>query len=97
MPHSKQLQLFRKVAFAEGLSYLLLFGLTMPLKYMLDMPLPNKIVGYLHGALFFAYFILLLQLKKPENWSWMTMFWWALASILPFGTFVADAKLIKKY
>ncbi|MFN3316530.1 MAG: DUF3817 domain-containing protein, partial [Raineya sp.] len=44
---------FRKVAFAEGISYLL-FALTMPLKYIFKIPEPNYVVGLAHGLLFVA-------------------------------------------
>ena len=50
--------LFRVIAILEGISYLALFAVTMPLKYMADLPMPNKYVGYAHGVLFIAYVVL---------------------------------------
>ena len=52
------LKLFRATAILEGISYLALFGITMPLKYWAGIPEPNKIVGYAHGVLFIAFIIL---------------------------------------
>ena len=49
---------FRITAILEGISYLLLFALTMPLKYWADMTEPNKVVGYAHGFLFIAYVVI---------------------------------------
>lgn len=45
------LKSFRYTAILEGISYLL-FGLTMPLKYMYDILEPNFYVGMAHGLLF---------------------------------------------
>ena len=54
----KQLHRFRMVAIAEGISFLVLLGIAMPLKYILDVPEAVKVVGWIHGALFvtFIYF-----------------------------------------
>lgn len=86
----------RIVAILEGISYLLL-GITMPLKYVYEMPKPNYFVGMAHGVLFIAYIILVLWVGKKYKWNLLTLFWALLASLIPFGTFVADAKIFKKY
>ncbi len=52
------LNIFRTTAILEGISYISLFAITMPLKYLADLPMPNKYVGYAHGGLFIAYIIL---------------------------------------
>ena len=39
----------------EGVSYLLLLGVAMPMKYFFDLPLAVKIVGMVHGVLFLGY------------------------------------------
>ncbi len=82
---------FRAVAFAEGISYLLL-GITMVLKYKYQMPTPNYIVGMAHGALFILYIGLLLYVGIMHKWGFVRMFLAFLASLVPFGTFYADAK-----
>lgn len=89
------LGVLRLLALLEGISYLL-FALTMPLKYMYDMPMPNKIVGMAHGFLFLAYCAFVFIVNQDKKWSLMTNFWSYLASLIPFGTFVADAKIFKK-
>jgi integral membrane protein len=85
----------RLLALLEGISYLL-FALTMPLKYMYEMPMPNKIVGMAHGFLFIAYCAMVFIVNQEKKWSLVTNFWAYLASLIPFGTFVADAKIFKK-
>ena len=86
----------RFLAIAEGISYLLL-ALTMPLKYMYDYPMPNKIVGMAHGVLFVAYCVWVIVVANDKKWKFTTTFAAGIASLLPFGTFVADAKIFKKY
>ncbi|XOV68511.1 MAG: DUF3817 domain-containing protein [Fluviicola sp.] len=85
----------RILAVAEGISYLLL-ALTMPLKYMYEMGMPNKIVGMAHGVLFIAYCVWVVIYGREAKWKLSTIGWSLLASLLPFGTFVADAKIFKK-
>ncbi|MFM7021948.1 MAG: DUF3817 domain-containing protein [Flavobacteriales bacterium] len=92
MNHLKTLRI---LAILEGISYLMLFGVTMPLKYAAEMPGPNKIVGMIHGVLFIAYCIWVIQAARDHKWSFSKIAWALLASVLPFGTFVADKKLFK--
>ena len=95
MNFSSKLGLLRITGFLEGCSFLAL-GLTMIMKYQYDMPSANKIVGYAHGFLFIAYVILVLLVAVERKWAFLMTFWALLASLLPFGTFVADAKIFNK-
>ncbi|MFA5670517.1 MAG: DUF3817 domain-containing protein [Balneolaceae bacterium] len=88
------LGILRILAFVEGISYLS-FALTMPLKYMFDMPMPNKIVGMAHGILFIAYCVMVFVVNLDKKWSLRINFWAYFASLIPFATFVADAKIFK--
>lgn len=92
--HTNNLRWLRIFALIEGFSYLLL-GVTMPLKYQLDMGMPNKIVGMLHGVFFIGYCLLVFIVNRNVKWSLATNFWAYLASLVPFGTFIADAKIFK--
>ncbi|GAB5415921.1 MAG: DUF3817 domain-containing protein [Crocinitomicaceae bacterium] len=85
----------RILAILEGISYLML-AITVPLKYWYDMGTPNKIVGMAHGVLFIAYCVWVVVYGRDAKWKLSTIAWSLLASILPFGTFVADAKIFKK-
>lgn len=87
---------FRILAFVEGVSFLVILFITMPLKYMYDTPGPNKVLGMVHGLLFLGYCAYALQLKWERGWSFMKLLWLWLASIVPFGTFVADYKLLRE-
>jgi len=78
----------------EGISYLLL-GVTMPIKYVLGLPVPNYIVGMAHGWLFIMYIALTVQNARIHQWSLKETFYVLVASLVPFGTFFADAKILK--
>ena len=86
----------RILAFAEGVSFLLILFVTMPLKYGMGMADPNYVVGLIHGLLFVMYVGLVLQVKITYDWSWKKTFWAWLASIVPFGTFIADKRLFRE-
>ena len=87
---------FRKIAFAEGVSFLVLLFIAMPLKYLAGQPVAVKIVGGLHGLLFVAFIVMIFEAKKEYNKNWSWAFKSFIASILPFGTFVMDHKYWKK-
>ena len=77
----------------EGVSYLLLLGVAMPLKYAFGLPLAVKIVGMAHGVLFLAYCALLVPCLRKFKWNMGFGLYLFLATLIPFGTFVTDRKL----
>ncbi len=83
----------RYIGKAEGISYLLLLGIAMPLKYMAGMPLAVTVVGSIHGLLFVVFCFALLHalLKTPLPFHWAVIAF--IASLLPFGPFVIDQRL----
>ena len=84
----------RALAILEGISYLL-FGLTMPLKYVYEINMPNRIVGMIHGILFIAYIVWVLLAAREKKWGYQLTAICLVASLLPFATFWVDAKLLK--
>lgn len=92
----KTFRWFRKVAFAEGVSFLVLLFVAMPLKYFADMPLAVTVVGGLHGVLFVAFAILAREVKSDYKKDFKWLMRAGLASILPFGTFVMDKQWRKE-
>ena len=81
---------FRIVAFLEGISYILLVGVTMPLKYLADTPGPNKVVGMTHGVLSVAFVAVLISVWVDRGWSWKRALMALLSSLVPLGTFVFE-------
>ncbi len=84
---------FRAVALAEGLSFVALLFIAMPLKYAAGMPLPVKYTGWAHGLLFVLYLFTLMEVAIAHRWSIVRVLGAFVASLLPFGTFVLDARL----
>ena len=91
-----QLGRLRLLGFVEGVSFLLILFVTMPLKYYFDQPQPNKIIGMVHGVLFIGYCYLVVDVGFEKGWSWKVIGLGLLASIIPFGTFGADWKLFRE-
>lgn len=87
----------RIIGFLEGVSFLLLMGVGMPLKYIGGYPHATQDIGMAHGVLFILYVIAVFPVRRELKWSTLTTFWVLLASLLPFGTFVADYKVFRKY
>lgn len=83
----------RIVGFIEGISYLLLLGVAMPLKYLADMPSAVRVVGMAHGVLFIAYVAALVWTASVRKWPIMRSIEGFVASLYPFGTFIFDRKL----
>jgi integral membrane protein len=84
------------IAIAEGISFLVLLFIAMPLKYIFKFPQAVKVFGWVHGALFVAFIYLMFEVfshfKKPFAWLVKAF----AASIIPFGTFVLDKELKKE-
>ena len=83
----------RVIGFVEGISYLVLMGIAMPLKYLAGMPLPVKVTGWAHGVLFVLFCFALLQVFLVRRWSFLKGALAFAASLVPFGTFVLDRRL----
>jgi integral membrane protein len=81
------LRQFRIVSILEGISYLLLLLIGMPLKYFAAMPLPNKVIGLAHGVLFVLYLAYLGIVYFKHKWTLWELFVGFLASLVPLGTF----------
>ena len=90
------LNTFRIVALLEGLSYILLLFIAVPIKYFGQDPQYVKLLGMPHGLLFVGYIVLAVLIGKELKWSTKTFALVFLASILPFATFYVDQKILKK-
>ena len=80
----------RIVGITEGISFLVLLLIAMPMKYYFGMPMAVKIVGWLHGVLFIAYIGAVLLAIKAMQWNWFSVLVALAASLIPIGTFVLD-------
>ncbi|MCB9197879.1 MAG: DUF3817 domain-containing protein [Flavobacteriales bacterium] len=92
---NSNLNVFRKVALFEGLSYLILLVLTLN-KYLLSgSEMAVKIFGNVHGFLFVLYIIMMFIVGSKYKWDFMMYIIMFLGAILPFGTFVVDSRFLK--
>ena len=83
----------RLVAILEGVSFLVLLLIAMPLKYLAGQPQAVRHVGMAHGVLFVVYVLLVIQVAIERRWSFGKTALALGASVFPFGTFWADRRL----
>jgi integral membrane protein len=88
------LKTFRWIAIAEGISYIAFF-ITMPLKYMMEILWPNKIVGIAHGILFIVYVVYAYLVTEEQKWTMKRFVLLFIASLLPFATFYVERKYLR--
>jgi len=89
----RAIEQLRWIGIAEGVSFLLLLLIAMPLKYMYDYPLPVKITGWIHGLLFMLYIAAVLRVAFAMKWKFSRIALFLSASVLPLATFILDKSL----
>ncbi|WP_078411759.1 DUF3817 domain-containing protein [Priestia abyssalis] len=87
--------LLRRIGIIEGISYLILLFIAMPLKYFADFPIFVQIFGMAHGVLFVLFVLMLVVVWFKHRWPFIRVVGAFIASLLPFGTFVLDTRLRK--
>jgi integral membrane protein len=85
--------LLRLVSLAEGVSYVVLLGIAMPLKYGANMPGAVKIVGSIHGALFVVFCVALLRAMLGARWPISRAALVFVASLVPLAAFWMDRRI----
>ena len=86
---------FRLISLLDGLSYILLLFIAVPIKYWVGDESYVKILGMPHGVLFMLYLVLSLLIKDDYQWKRHDVLIVCLASIIPFGTFYIDRKYLR--
>ena len=92
--NNKMVGVFKVISFLEGVSYILLLFIGVPLKYFLGNDILVKTLGMPHGLLFLAYIILALVIRSKMKWSPKTTFIVLILSLVPFGTFYVNRKYL---
>lgn len=80
----------RFIGIAEGISFLVLLLIAMPLKYFFGVPMAVKVVGWAHGVLFILYILVVFLAIKAMDWGFFGVVIALAASLIPGGTFVLD-------
>lgn len=88
---------FAATALVEGISYIVLLGIAMPIKYFLGYPSVVTIVGWAHGVLFMVYVALLVVCWAKYRWTFGRVFFYFIASLLPVVPFFVERRLRKEY
>lgn len=86
---------FKNVATIEGISFLILLFIAMPLKYMAGIPIATKIVGMIHGALFIWFLKAQWDAHKEYGFSFKFNILAFISSLIPFATFLLKKELDK--
>lgn len=86
----------RAVGIWEGTSFLVLLGIAMPLKYFAGHPEAVRMVGMAHGILFLLYVAATIQAAMKYDWPWRRTTAVLIASVLPAGPFVIDARILRE-
>jgi integral membrane protein len=84
---------FRLVSYIEGISYLLLVFIAMPVKYILDNPILVKYSGMGHGILFILFIILLVVSAIKYKFENIFSFKLFIAAQIPFGFIYIENRL----
>jgi integral membrane protein len=90
---SNAIDRLRLASCLDGISYLILLGIAMPLKYLAGEPLAVRIVGMAHGVLFLSLCACLLEVlvRRKLSFKWCCIVF--LCALFPFAPFFLDRKL----
>lgn len=94
--NDKLLSRFCTFAILEGISYLFLLGIAMPLKYIGGNPILVHYGGWVHGLLFIGYLIFLIKSALRDDWKTGKIALAFFAAFIPFATFYVEWKLKKE-
>lgn len=88
--------LLRLLGFLEGISFILLVFIAMPIKYIGGNPQPVQVFGQAHGLLFVIFIVYTVFNGIKLKWTYNVIIQVLISSILPFGTFYIDKKILSK-
>ena len=92
-PHDRPVAWLRRAGIIEGISWLVLLFIAMPLKYGLGQPMAVRIVGSVHGGLFVLFVGLLAWAHFARRWSMLRSAGLFVSALLPFGFLFVDQSL----
>jgi len=86
---------FKWISLIEGISFLVLLFIAMPLKYIYELPMAVTVVGWIHGVLFVIYIYVVFPTASKLKWDFSRTLFALIASVPPFGPFIFDRNLRK--
>ncbi|MBL6970090.1 MAG: DUF3817 domain-containing protein [Campylobacterales bacterium] len=90
MKNKTILEKFRTINFIEGISYIVLLFIAMPLKYVFGIAVATKVMGSIHGFLFIVFMFLLASAHDEYKFKLGFTIKLFIASLIPFGTTWSD-------
>ena len=84
---------FKIINLLEGISFLALLFVAMPIKYQLGEPMAVTIVGWTHGILFIAYIVSANAVAQQYKWPEKETFKIMIAGMIPFAFLFVNKKL----
>jgi integral membrane protein len=87
LPQNNILKRFFLIGHIEGVSYLLLLFVAMPLRKFANLPAAVTVMGYIHGVLFILFCIYLALVMQKLKWTIIKSGKAFILSLIPFGTF----------
>jgi integral membrane protein len=94
MSLENQVKIFKWISILEGISFLVLLLIAMPLKYIWNAPEMVRLVGSAHGFLFIAYILGAFFLFRPLGWDLKTLLIICVSSVIPLGPFYVEKKYL---
>lgn len=91
----KNIASLRVVTFLEGISFLALLLVAMPLKYLFNLPLAVQVAGGLHGLLFLGLGLSLYQAHVDHGWRLSRLVLLFLISFVPGSFFWMDRRIVE--
>jgi integral membrane protein len=83
---------FRKVAYVEAVSFLVLLGASF-VKRVIEGPDLVPVVGLVHGLIFLVYVVFVLKVREGQGWGLGRTIWVIVAAAIPFGGFFVGRDL----
>lgn len=90
---SNPILLLRRVGWMEAVSFILLVGIAMPLKYAWGKPEAVRIIGLVHGILFILFCAALARVMVVSRWPLSRGALVFVMALIPFGPLLIDGKL----
>ena len=75
----------RVISIVEGISFIVLLLIAMPMKYIWGMPNAVTVVGMVHGVLFLLFCVALVNAVLVARWRLKPPLLIFLASLIPFA------------
>ncbi len=84
---------FRVISLLEGVSYVFLLAIAMPLKYAAGNTQAVPWAGRIHGGLFVAFVLLLAAAASAQRWTRRQSATAMISSLIPLGAFWLESRL----